>query len=199
MLAHLWLVPNPAHNPRAISASAPTAGALSDGARTKYTFSTIGLYRAALFAPPWCAIPPGNPQGVKAALAPLLRAAMDAGRVSAELYDGAWTDVGTPDRLAALNDPRPRHPLTTHKSAAPRSFSFHNPSAAAASFARAHHEHHHDLPERRAAVPRTEAGGGIALLPTAREYPRNRDSDFPYRHDSYFYYLTGFDEPTAGW
>ena len=41
-------------------------------------------------------------------------------------------------------------------------------------------------------------GGGIALLPTAPEYPRNRDSDFPYRHDSYFYYLTGFTEP-ASW
>jgi Xaa-Pro aminopeptidase len=53
--------------------------------------------------------------------------------------------------------------------------------------------------KRRAAVARAlkAAGGGIALLPTAREYPRNRDSDFPYRHDSYFYYLTGFDEPEA--
>jgi Xaa-Pro aminopeptidase len=53
--------------------------------------------------------------------------------------------------------------------------------------------------KRRAAVARAlkAAGGGIALLPTAPEYPRNRDSDFPYRHDSYFYYLTGFDEPEA--
>ena len=40
-------------------------------------------------------------------------------------------------------------------------------------------------------------GGGIALLPTAPEHPRNRDSDFPYRHDSYFYYLTGFTEPDS--
>ena len=37
----------------------------------------------------------------------------------------------------------------------------------------------------------------MALLPTAPELPRNRDSDFPYRHDSYFYYLTGFSEPGA--
>ncbi len=52
---------------------------------------------------------------------------------------------------------------------------------------------------RRAAVARAlkAAGGGIALLPTAPERPRNRDTDFPYRHDSYFYYLTGFDEPQA--
>ncbi|KAF7600021.1 MAG: Xaa-Pro aminopeptidase [Candidatus Dactylopiibacterium carminicum] len=41
------------------------------------------------------------------------------------------------------------------------------------------------------------AGGGIALIPTAPERPRNRDSDFPYRHDSYFHYLTGFTEPEA--
>ena len=42
------------------------------------------------------------------------------------------------------------------------------------------------------------AGGGVALLPTAPEAARNRDSDYPYRHDSYFYYLTGFTEP-GGW
>ncbi len=35
------------------------------------------------------------------------------------------------------------------------------------------------------------------MLPTAPELPRNRDSDFPYRHDSYFHYLTGFNEPGA--
>ncbi|WP_341917664.1 aminopeptidase P N-terminal domain-containing protein [Polaromonas sp. YR568] len=53
--------------------------------------------------------------------------------------------------------------------------------------------------KRRAAVARAlkAAGGGIALLPTAPEVARNRDSSFPYRHDSYFYYLTGFDEPGA--
>lgn len=41
------------------------------------------------------------------------------------------------------------------------------------------------------------AGGGVAVLPTAPEAMRNRDSDFPYRHDSYFYYLSGFTEPEA--
>jgi Xaa-Pro aminopeptidase len=51
--------------------------------------------------------------------------------------------------------------------------------------------------KRRASIAKAlkAAGGGIALLPTAPEAPRNRDSDFPYRHDSYFYYLTGFTEP----
>ena len=41
------------------------------------------------------------------------------------------------------------------------------------------------------------AGGGVALIPTAPERPRNSDSDHPYRHDSSFHYLTGFDEPAA--
>jgi Xaa-Pro aminopeptidase len=39
------------------------------------------------------------------------------------------------------------------------------------------------------------AGGGVAIVPTAPEVVRNRDADYPYRHDSYFYYLTGFTEP----
>jgi Xaa-Pro aminopeptidase len=53
--------------------------------------------------------------------------------------------------------------------------------------------------KRRATLARAlkAAGGGIALLPTAPEAQRNRDSDFAYRHDSYFYYLTGFSEPGA--
>jgi len=44
---------------------------------------------------------------------------------------------------------------------------------------------------------REHAGGGLALVPTAPEVPRNRDSLYPYRHDSYFYYLSGFPEPEA--
>jgi len=40
-------------------------------------------------------------------------------------------------------------------------------------------------------------GGGIAVIPTAPERARNRDSHYPYRFDSYFYYLTGFTEPEA--
>ena len=43
----------------------------------------------------------------------------------------------------------------------------------------------------------TAAGGGVAILPTAPERARNRDTHYPYRHDSYFYYLTGFPEPEA--
>ena len=40
-------------------------------------------------------------------------------------------------------------------------------------------------------------GEGIAIIPTAPEVTRNRDSDYPYRFDSYFHYLTGFGEPEA--
>ncbi|MCO5104735.1 MAG: aminopeptidase P N-terminal domain-containing protein [Burkholderiaceae bacterium] len=51
--------------------------------------------------------------------------------------------------------------------------------------------------ERRARLAARLGPGGIAIVPTAPERQRNRDSDFPYRHDSYFYYLTGFTEPHA--
>lgn len=104
-LAHLWLVPNPAHNPKG-DFGLSAGGLALNSAAEKYTFSTIGLYRAALFAPPYCGIPAGNPAGAKAPLAPILRAAMDNELVSAELYAGPWTDVGTPERLLQLNTPR---------------------------------------------------------------------------------------------
>lgn len=101
-LAHLWLVRNPAHNLKGDFGLAAD-GAVLNQADAMFTYSTYGLYRSALFAQPWCDIPSGNPEGRKAALAPLLRAAIAQGAVSGELYEGAWTDVGTPERLAALN------------------------------------------------------------------------------------------------
>ena len=50
---------------------------------------------------------------------------------------------------------------------------------------------------RRAALARHLGPNGIAILPTAPEQQRNRDADFLYRHDSYFFYLSGFTEPNA--
>ena len=50
---------------------------------------------------------------------------------------------------------------------------------------------------RRAALAAQLGNGGVAIIPTAPERARNRDADFPFRHDSYFYYLTGFTEPNA--
>lgn len=115
-LAHIWLVPNPDHNlggdfglsteglalnlPKQAATPATTAPASQ---QPRYTFSTIALYKRAFFKAAWCDIPAGNPAGVKAPLAAMLRAAMDNGAVSASLYTGAWTDVGTPERLAQLN------------------------------------------------------------------------------------------------
>ena len=105
-LAHLWLVPNPPHHPRGDFGLSPDGRALDLPAHDpgpRYTYSTLALLRAELFSAPWCDIPPGNPGGVAAPLAPLLRRAMAEGRVTASLYTGRWTDVGTPERLAALN------------------------------------------------------------------------------------------------
>ena len=106
-LAHIWLVPNPPHNPQGDFGLSPGGLALnlSKNQTTPplFTFSTIALYRRAFFEMPYCDIVPGNPQGTAAPLAPLLRAAMDRGQVGATLYTGPWTDVGTPERLAQLN------------------------------------------------------------------------------------------------
>ena len=106
-LAHIWLVPNPEHNPAGDFAWDPVSGLASsppkEQAAQRYTYSTIGLFRRELFLPPWCDLPPGNPRGQRGGLAPLLRLAMAQDKVSAALYTGAWTDVGTPQRLAQLN------------------------------------------------------------------------------------------------
>ena len=54
------------------------------------------------------------------------------------------------------------------------------------------------LDRRQRLIARMNAlGGGIAVLPTAPEQVRNRDTHYPYRFDSYFHYLTGFGEPEA--
>jgi MurNAc alpha-1-phosphate uridylyltransferase len=101
-LAHLWLVPNPEHNPKGdfgLDAGGLALNLPAASRQPRFTFSTIGLYRKALFHE----LPFGNPHGLKAPLAPLLRTAMDNQQVSAELYQGDWTDVGTPARLNELN------------------------------------------------------------------------------------------------
>jgi MurNAc alpha-1-phosphate uridylyltransferase len=97
-LAHLFLVPNPPHNPKGDFGLAADGRALNQ-ADARHTYSTVALLRKPLFD----TIPAGNPNGEKVALAPLLRAAMDRDQASAELYTGPWVDVGTPERLAQLN------------------------------------------------------------------------------------------------
>ena len=104
--AHLWLVPNPGHNPQGdfgLAADGRVRNLPAGDAGRQYTFSTIALYRKSFFTRADAPAPSGNPEGVAVPLAPLLRAAMDRGEVSGEVYAGAWTDVGTPQRLAQLN------------------------------------------------------------------------------------------------
>lgn len=98
MLAHIVLVPNPEHNPRG-DFGLGEDGLARNAADVRHTYSTTGLFRRGFFD----GLPAGNPQGLKVKLAPLLREAMDREQVSAELYRGPWTDVGTPERLRALD------------------------------------------------------------------------------------------------
>lgn len=92
-LAHLVLVDNPRHHERGDFVLA--GGRVHDREGARLTFSGIGLYRAELFT--GC-----TPGAFK--LAPLLREAMAAGRVSGEHYRGQWLDIGTPQRLQALDN-----------------------------------------------------------------------------------------------
>ena len=96
-LAHLVLVANPGHHPQGDFSLDERTGRVTErgAAASMLTFSGVGLYSPRLFS----GIPPGH----KAPLAPLLRKAMAAGRVGGERHAGTWNDVGTPERLAALN------------------------------------------------------------------------------------------------
>ena len=96
-LAHLVMVPNPPQH--AAGDFALGAGRITDAAAAPsvaaLTFSGIGVYRPALFN----RVTPG----AKAKLAPLLRQAMATRQVSGELFSGRWEDIGTPERLTALD------------------------------------------------------------------------------------------------
>jgi N-acetyl-alpha-D-muramate 1-phosphate uridylyltransferase len=97
-LAHIVMVPNPPHNLKGDFGLRPDGVALRNG-QPRYTYSTIGMYRKRFFE----SLPAGNPAGVKAPMLPLLLQAIDNEQLTAEIYTGPWTDVGTPERLAQLN------------------------------------------------------------------------------------------------
>lgn len=96
-LAHLVLVQNPPHHPAgdfALDSSGRVFDKSNDAKLPHYTFSGIGYYHPALFA--------DLPHG-KRALAPLLRQAMANGQISGDYFGGDWRDIGTPERLASLD------------------------------------------------------------------------------------------------
>ena len=90
-LAHLWLVPNPPQHPNGDFSL--QAGRVQDA--PALTFSGVGLYHPAAFA--------DLPSGARK-LAPLLRDWMAQGRVGGSLLAGEWRDIGTVERLRALDE-----------------------------------------------------------------------------------------------
>jgi MurNAc alpha-1-phosphate uridylyltransferase len=104
-LAHLLMVDNPSHHPHGDFAL-DEQGMLHDEGDKRLTYSGIGVYRRELLND-WQAVI-GQPDATdgkhpRFKLAPLLRAAMQRDEVSGSHHRGEWTDVGSPERLAALN------------------------------------------------------------------------------------------------
>jgi len=94
-MAWLYLVKNPAHNPKGDFALHNFS--IANTGELLHTFSGIGVYRPAMFD--------SVKAGDSAKLAPLLREFADQGKIGGELYRGDWTDVGTVERLNQLNAP----------------------------------------------------------------------------------------------
>ena len=100
-LAHLVMVDNPPHHAAGdfrlrggLLENDSAAATASLGRGEKLTFAGIGVYRPELLA--------GHAPGVFST-APLLRAAMPGGQISGQHYRGLWADIGTPQRLAELD------------------------------------------------------------------------------------------------
>ncbi len=91
--AHLVMVPNPDHNPGGDFAL--ETNRVLAGVQPAYTFSGLSVLTPALFED----CEPGA-----FALAPLLRSAMAEQKVSGELFQGYWRDIGTPERLHEVSD-----------------------------------------------------------------------------------------------
>lgn len=90
-LAHLVLVPNPDHNPEGDFALGADGEVQEQG--TRLTFSGLSVLHPQLLA---------GHEGGAFPLAPWLRKAIARGRVTGECHRGLWSDVGTPERLAAI-------------------------------------------------------------------------------------------------
>jgi len=92
VLAHLVLVENPPQHPRGDFRLEQSR--VLEGEGTRHTYSGIGIYRPEIFA----GCEPG-----KFSLLPVLRRAIEAGALTGELHRGRWSDIGTIDRLNALD------------------------------------------------------------------------------------------------
>lgn len=90
-LCHLVMIANPAHNPNGDFAL--RGDELKQEGEKKYTYSGIGIYHPALFS---------DLAVQRLPLKPILLKAMDKHQISGELYQGAWSDIGTVERLEAL-------------------------------------------------------------------------------------------------
>lgn len=91
-LAHIVLVPNPPHHSRGDFRLAN--GLVAEGEGIRHTYSGIGIYRPEFFA----GCTPG-----KFPLLPLLRRAIAEQALTGELHKGSWSDIGTIERLQALD------------------------------------------------------------------------------------------------
>ena len=92
--AQLWLVPNAPHHPQGDFGIDDQGLAVAD-AEQRFTWASVGLFRASMFD--------GIVPGARLPLRPLLDRAIAAGELGARHWHGPWTDVGTAERLAALN------------------------------------------------------------------------------------------------
>jgi MurNAc alpha-1-phosphate uridylyltransferase len=93
-LAHLVLVPNPEHHSKG-DFQLNADNTLSSGNSNRFTFSGIGIYSPEFFL---------DAPKESTKLAPLLRTAMLKQRVTGQLFDGFWMDIGTPERLQVLEN-----------------------------------------------------------------------------------------------
>ena len=93
-LGQLWMVDNAPHHPKG-DFGIDDDGLASRAVEPKFTWASIGLFRATLFD--------DIAVGTKMALRPKLEFALDQRKLRAKKYDGRWTDVGTMERLAMLH------------------------------------------------------------------------------------------------
>ncbi|RUL74007.1 N-acetylmuramate alpha-1-phosphate uridylyltransferase MurU [Dyella choica] len=105
-LAHLLMVDNPPHHQTGDFAL-DEQGKLHEEGYQRLTYSGIGVYRREILRDWRAVIDPADEKLPRFKLAPLLRAAMRRGEVSGHHHRGEWTDVGSPERLAALNSENP--------------------------------------------------------------------------------------------